>query len=159
MKDKFFLAVGLLIILGSFYLFWNRPANSHYQNPANSLQLTADSFIRIGEQTIQIEIADTDAERNLGLSGRPSLPEGRGLFFIFDIPGKYGFWMKDMNFPIDIVWIDESWHVVAVERDVPPDSYPKIFYPVRAIKYVLELPAGTAALKRIDVGAPVYLSE
>ena len=65
--------------------------------------------------------------------------------------------MKDMNFPIDIIWIDESWRVIGVERDINPETFPKIFYPVRAIKYVLELPAGTAKEKGIDDGSIVYL--
>ena len=167
MKDKLFLLIGLIVILGSFYLFWNRPANKHYQPnykateeiPAPLLPKEGERTLTIGDGTFIVEVAETEEERSLGLSGRTTLPEGRGLFFIFEIPGKYGFWMKEMNFPIDIVWIDESWQVAGVERDVSPDSYPKIFYPVRAIKYVLELPAGTAAFKRIDVGSIVYLSD
>lgn len=165
MKDKLFLLIGLVVILGSIYLFLQKPANKHYQPNSQALEeiptpllpKQGERILTINGETFIVEIARTDEERNLGLSGRETLPEGRGLFFIFNIPGKYGFWMKDMNFPIDIIWIDESWRVIGVERDINPETFPKIFYPVRAIKYVLELPAGTAKEKGIDDGSIVYL--
>lgn len=108
----------------------------------NTAQLT------IGSTTIKAEIADTDAAQEKGLSGRFSLPEGQGMLFVFDEPGAWGIWMKDMNFPIDIVFVDEAGGVVSVEKNISPDTYqqnpPKIFYPPLAVKYVLELPAGYA---------------
>ena len=165
MKDKFFLLVGLVIIVGSIYLFLQKPAPKHYQPnskaleeiPAPLLPKQGERTLTINGETFIVEIAESEEERSRGLSGRETLPEGRGLFFVFEIPGKYGFWMKDMNFGIDIIWIDESWRVVGVEREVRPETFPKIFYPVRAIKYVLELPAGTADEKRIDDDSIVYL--
>src|SRR3989344_4406691 len=117
MKDKFFLVLGIMIILGSFYLFIQKPAPEYHQ---------FTPLIRIGDQTIAVEIADSEEERNLGLSGRESMPSGSRLLFIFNLSGKYGFWMKDMYFPIDIVWIDESWQVIGVERNLDPDTYPQV---------------------------------
>ena len=65
------------------------------------------------------------------------------MLFIFDSPAQYGFWMKDMDFAIDIVWIDEKFHVVDVDKEVLPETFPQVFYPDQAVVYVLELPAGT----------------
>jgi uncharacterized protein len=83
-----------------------------------------------------IEVADTPKERGMGLSGRSKedFKQDDVLFFIFDTPGDYGFWMKDMLFPIDIVWFDESMNIVHVEQNVLPESYPKIFHsPIPAL--------------------------
>jgi len=98
--------------------------------------------LEIGGQILSVEIADTATLRSKGLSNRPSLQTGTGMIFIFDKPDIYGFWMKDMNFPIDILWIDADWKIVSIEKNVSPDTYPKTFTPSKPIKYVLETNAG-----------------
>ena len=108
--------------------------------------------LKIGEQVIEIDIADTATERNLGLSGRKSLGENQGLLFIFETPALYGFWMKDMLFSIDIMWIDEQKKIVHIESDVSPETYPKSFTPSVPAKYVLEVRTGFAKEKGIKVG-------
>ena len=65
--------------------------------------------------------------------------------------------MKDMNFDIDIVWIDEKFNVVGVEKQVSPETFPQIFYPNQEVKYVLELPAGFTDKHRIDTGQYVTI--
>lgn len=92
--------------------------------------------------SIPIEVADTPAEQEQGLSGRMSLDGG--MLFVFQSPDRYGFWMKDMAFPIDIVWMDAERRVIAVDANVSPDSYPKTYYPPSDAMYVLELNAGQA---------------
>jgi uncharacterized membrane protein (UPF0127 family) len=94
--------------------------------------------------TLQIEVASTSLQQAKGLGNRPSLPADRGMLFPFMYPGDYGFWMKDMHFPIDMVWISSDKKVVSVTPNVSPDSYPTVFYPPGAISYVLELNAGAA---------------
>src|SRR3989344_8940875 len=61
--------------------------------------------IKIGQKTIFIEIADTQEKQKKGLSGRDNLPEDSGMLFVFKEEGHHQFWMKDMNFSIDIIWI------------------------------------------------------
>ena len=97
-----------------------------------------------------MEIANTDAERTQGLSGRASLPAGTGLLFVFESPGKYGFWMKDMNFPIDIVWLGDGMLPVGIEKNVSPDSYPQVFYPPVPVRYVLEVNAGESSVLELN---------
>lgn len=112
----------------------------------------------IGTTTIATEVADTNAERSLGLSGRPSLAEGSGLLFVFDVPGTWGFWMKDMQFSIDILFI-ENGTVVTLYEHVSPQTYrqdpPLVFKPKVPATYVLEVPAGFAAGRGITEGARV----
>lgn len=89
-------------------------------------------------------IVDTDEKRMRGLSGMKTLPNDTGMFFVFDTSGKYGFWMKDMLFPIDIIWLDEDFKIITVAEDIFPNSYPQVFYPERAARYVLEVTSGVA---------------
>lgn len=81
------------------------------------------------------------------------------MLFVFDISDLYGFWMKDMRFSIDIVWIDADWKIVGVERNVTRTTYPQIFVPKIPIKYVLELPSGEFEKLGVDIGSQMYLEE
>ena len=119
------------------------------------------NFVINGVQ-INVEIALTPEARTQGLSGRASLGEKEGMLFVFDAPGKYGFWMKDMNFPIDIVWftpsegneagLAEDLRVVSIKKDARPESYPESFTPDEEAKYVLEVESGFADKYNIQVG-------
>ena len=108
--------------------------------------------LRIGGTTLNIKVADDDTERIQGLSGRESLEENEGLLFVFDKQGYYGIWMKDMNFPIDIVWLDQNKKIIHIESAVGPETYPKIFNPPNLSLYVLETPSGFLAKNNIKIG-------
>ncbi len=115
------------------------------------------SFLEINGQTLRIEVADTDSERMKGLSGRENIGENEGLLFVFEKEGNYGFWMKDMNFPIDIAWINKDKKIINIEKNVSPDTYPKVFYGSDFIKnekslYVLETSAGFFEKNKIEIG-------
>lgn len=98
--------------------------------------------IKIGSRTFIAEVANTEAKRTLGLSGRKSLQTNQGMLFVFDEPSQPGFWMKDMNFPIDIIWLDENKKIIGIEKNLQPSSYPQVFYPPQKIKSVLEINSG-----------------
>src|SRR4026208_1251957 len=66
------------------------------------------STVTINGHTLNIEIAQTQIEREKGLSGRDTLPENSGMLFVFDKPDYYAFWMKDMKFPLDFIWIRDQ---------------------------------------------------
>lgn len=100
------------------------------------------NLLVINNLPIQIELADTPEKRNLGLSGRENLPPRTGMLFTFDQPGKWGFWMKDMHFPIDIIWLDGNYRPIHAAESITPQSYPKTFYPPAPATYVLEINAG-----------------
>lgn len=109
----------------------------------------------VGGTSLQVEIAGTPARIEHGLSGRESLPGGQGMLFVFDRPGLHPFWMKDMHFPIDIVWIAAEKKVVGVTENVTPDTYPQTFWPSTPVRYVLEVNAGGLEEKQIKVGDAV----
>jgi len=105
--------------------------------------------LTIATSTLTVEVASTAVEREQGLSGRTSLAQGTGMLFIFDTPGSYGFWMKDMQFSLDIIFMDTSKQVIQVDSNLSPQTYPEAFYPTRPALYVLEVPAGFAAAHSI----------
>lgn len=111
---------------------------------------TTPTHVQVGGVTIPVEVASSQEEQTRGLSGRDSLPEGSGLLFDFKGQGVWGIWMKDMNFPIDIVWANDT--VVTVAYSISPDTYPQVFTPTSPVRYVLELPAGYAARNGIVEG-------
>lgn len=156
MKDFFFLILGIALIIVSFYLFLTKPAPGHYQNVVEPIPTTAVTLV-INDHSINAEVAETDYEKRRGLSGRVELPPNEALLLVFDSPNYHGIWMKGMNFPIDIVWIDENWVVVGVEREVRPDTFPNVFYPPEPVKYVLELSSGATLEAGIDTGSTVSL--
>lgn len=92
---------------------------------------------------IYLEVAQTLPDRMRGLSGRESLPSDSGMLFIFPDQHYHGIWMKDMNFALDIIWLNDIMEVVHLERDVSPATYPRVFTPPTPALYVLELPNGT----------------
>lgn len=113
--------------------------------------------VTIGEKSIQAEIADTDKERSKGLSGKDSLDEGSGMIFVFDNAKKHPFWMKDMNFSIDIIWINNG-RVVDIKRNAKPEkgsNYLTIYKPDKPAKLALEVPAGYVRENNIKEGDTV----
>ncbi len=116
------------------------------------------NFIRFAGQNVRVEIADTPAERELGLSGRERLGEKEGMIFVFDSPGRHAFWMKDMLFPLDIIWLDENLKVIYIKKDARPESYPEIFLPGEDAKYVLEVAVGFAEKYNLKEGDEVELN-
>ncbi len=104
---------------------------------------------------ITIEIADTPDERAKGLSGRESLDKSTGLLFIHDKPGIYGIWMKDMKFPIDVIWLDGNYRVVDIASDVQSDSFPEVFEPRAPALYILEVNAGFTEKNGIRIGGMI----
>lgn len=143
------LSAGLVVAIYHIVL---RPRPSHGLSTAT---------LTIASATLSVEIADTPLARIQGLSGRSSLKSDEGMLFLFSRAGKYGFWMKGMQFPIDIVWIREG-HVLGVTQDVSLNSQNSVFslpvyYPPGPVDMVLEINAGRAAALGISAGDSVSL--
>ena len=105
---------------------------------------SAYSILRTPTSVLHVQIANTPALREQGLSGHAPLKPDQGMLFIFPKSGTYGFWMKDMLFPLDMVWIRSDKTVASVTENISPDTYPSIFFPPGDIQFVLELNAGAA---------------
>ena len=111
--------------------------------------------ISIGAREFSIEIARTNEARKKGLGGRDYLCVECGMLFEFNKPGRYSFWMKDMKFSLDIIWILGS-KIVHIENNVPPDFQEVISPPVFADR-VLELSSGAAVGAGLKIGDKISL--
>ncbi len=118
----------------------------------NTPQLT-QNIIHIGGVVYSLEIADTPDEHGKGLGGRENLATSTGMLFIFEKPSTYGFWMRDMRFPIDIGWLDDAFCLVYDVRNVSPETYPEIFSPPLPVRYVLEVNAGVFDSAEVTEGS------
>lgn len=113
---------------------------------------TEGPFVSLNGSKYRVELALSESQQQRGLGGRDSLPANTGMLFVFQDPSVQCFWMKDMLFPIDMLWLDEDGKVLYMAERVSPDTYPETFCGEGQTKYVLELPAGTAAERSIGLG-------
>lgn len=102
----------------------------------------AKSTITIDGKTISVEVATTPESRQLGLSGRDSIADDEAMLFVLDHPGTAGIWMKDMNFAIDVIWLDTDKAVTHIETSVSPETYPRSFTSPVPSLYIIELAEG-----------------
>ena len=103
---------------------------------------------------ISVEVADTVEKRSLGLGKRSGLENGWGMLFVFEKRKQHGFWMKDMEFPLDIIWLDNH-RIAYILRNVQPAKsgvIPLVMTPPVAGNFVLEIDAGRADELNLQVG-------
>lgn len=150
----FLLLWGLLIGLG---------CGVPQDGPGLSKQLPPEDapIVRIGSAAYVVDLAVKPEERQQGLSGRESLAPDEGMLFVFEEEKPLHFWMKEMLFPLDIIWIDAQCRMVGVAADVPTpppnagsDEIPRAQSPSPA-RYVLEVNAGEAERIGLQAGDPV----
>lgn len=166
MRTRIFIALIALavFVLGTFFYFSDDVARD---------ERVVD--VSVGGETVRAIVADTPELRERGLSGRESLAPGEALgrsplgrttgetatgeamLFLFPEDGHHSFWMKDMLFSIDIIWISSSSTIVDIHESVSPDSYPTVFTPGSEARYVLELPAGFVASRDVKIGDEIKL--
>jgi len=108
--------------------------------------------------SLTVEIASTPLARQRGLSGRRGLAGDSGMLFVLKRESPQGIWMKDMQFPLDILWFDSKLRLVGTADNVKPDSYPKIFKPDQPAKYILEVNAGFLAQHPLEPGERMLIS-
>lgn len=118
-------------------------------------------LVFIGDAVYVVDLAVSPEERVKGLSGRPSLNTDRAMLFVYDEDAPRTFWMPDMYFPLDMVWIRSDCTVAGVTADVPNphldlprDQLPR--YPSsEPVRFILEINAGQAATHNIAPGSRV----
>ena len=131
----FIIAFALFVLILSVWQEWNRKFE-----------------VILAEKTFYVEVSDTKHELEKGLSGHKPLLDNEGMFFIFDTADTHGFWMKDMTFPLDIIWIGENFQIIHIEKSVIPETYPKIFRPPSKAMYVLEIKDGETEKLDLKIG-------
>lgn len=151
LSKRFFKALLLLAVYLLFSIY-TIPMFDTAKAFVSERLMVDNKVIIIGESAVTVEVADSEEERKQGLSGREVLEPGNGMFFIFDQPGLHGIWMKDMNFPIDILWFDQYGELVHFEEHVSPETFPDTFFPRSPSRYVLEVPAGFVKDRSIKLG-------
>ena len=145
LKHAGFILVGSLLIL-AVWLARAIGGNECNYPYANHQQL------QISGQTINVEKVSLAEARQQGLSGRPCISPNQAMLFNFDKAGRYDFWMKDMRFAIDIVWLDSAKTITEISPSLDPSSYPQTFTSNEPSRFVLELPAGRAAQLNFQPG-------
>ncbi|HMH69954.1 MAG TPA: DUF192 domain-containing protein [Candidatus Saccharimonadales bacterium] len=142
------LILGVLLLVGtaSFYVLWP--------------QLQPHATIHLGDGVFTAKVAKAPEERAKGLGGTHSLGDDQALLLVYTTDGKWPVSMKDMTYPIDIVWLDKDKKVVYIVKNVPPESYPyEQFEPKNEARYVVELAEGVVGQKKITIGATALFDE
>jgi len=105
--------------------------------------------VKIDGVVLEVQIADTDPRRARGLMFQEQLPLDEGMLLVFDDANKRSIWMLNMQFPLDVIWIDDNSKVVFIEKNVPPCktaletvTCPSYKGGSKDAKYVLEVTAG-----------------
>jgi hypothetical protein len=116
-----------------------------------------DRAVALDGIEVRVHVADDDAERSQGLQGYDPLAEGEGMLFVFDDVAPRTFAMKDVSFPIDILFIDSDLNVSAIVALDPGDT--ELAQSPSPSPYVIELPQGWAEEQGVGVGSTLVMPE
>ena len=116
-------------------------------------------MISINDKIINVQIADNAPRQTRGLMFQEQLEYDEGMFFVFDTSTKHSIWMLNVQFPLDIIWLDDDGRIIHIEKDVPPckTALETVTCPVYGddnldSKYVLEVTAGFVEKFTINIG-------
>lgn len=143
-KVKKLIAIALFVLCGcalAFYLY---------------LFPYVNRVIEVNDKKIFVQERTNTVQWQKGLSDRKSLCNHCGMLFLFPEKQQKGFWMKDMRFDIDILWIDDT-EVVHIEKNVSHKTPEKVYRPQEEVNAVLELPAGKVDKLKIQEGMKIDL--
>ncbi len=143
-KRIFFLLVMALLLISGALLF----------NAPEQTQVININFP--GGAVLKAEVADTPEKLLFGLAFRNVLPSDEGMVYIFEESGPHRVWTKEFQFPIDVIWVDESKIVVHVVEKAPPcieSRCPWYGPPPQNARYVIEANAGFVEQAKVAIGA------
>lgn len=146
MKQKIVLVALLVAALGFFYIRFIGVRPQY-------------DLVMVGQAPVRVEVADTIGKQYKGLSDRDSLPEGNGMLFPLGTAEQYGFTMRGMRFPLDLIWILDGT-IVDISHDVPfpkGNEAPLTITPKTAVNAVLEVNGGWTVRYKITTGDTVRL--
>ncbi len=138
--------IALSILVSSFILY-------------QSLSTKPPGRICFNQSCVMVETPHGREEMSRGLMYRESLAEGNGMLFVFEKEGFHRFWMKNMKFPIDMIWMDSGGQVVHIDRSVPPCRKEPcmIYQPDEKAMYVLEVVGNYTLRENIREGSSASL--
>lgn len=157
---KRFFILPLVFVCGLILTGCQQQLNLAAESEQTSVVSDKLATVVIGDQSFTMELAQTAAERQQGLSGRDEIGSD-GVVFIFDVPGKHPFWMKDMKFALDFLWVSDG-EIVEISRNIPPTSgtsaIPTVA-PNQSVDQVIEVNSGFVIEHGIMVGDQVVISQ
>jgi uncharacterized membrane protein (UPF0127 family) len=163
MKSRIYSTVIAAFAFGSI-LFLSADALAQQPLPPWRFELpwkTETSVMTVGDVELTVEVADTNLLRTRGLSYRDGLEPGTGMLFVFGEARPLTFWMYEMRFCLDIIWIDDGQILGAAESVCPepglPSSELTTYSSPGPASYVLEVPAGWMNGHGFGVGTPVQI--
>ena len=136
-----------------FVLFFGSTTAVAYETDYAHAIITTHAGIKI-----TVEVADTVEKRSLGLGNRPGLKKGWGMLFVFEKLKPHRFWMKRMQFPLDIIWLDNH-RIVYIIRNAQPTilgEKPQVMSPPVPANFVLEIDAGRASELKLELGESLH---
>ncbi len=140
-------AIRILLYLGiAFMLFSKAKADAPFTTQK----------IKIGSQILEVEIADDNSKRSLGLMNRKELKDGKGMLFIFEQEQTLSFWMKNTLIPLSIGYFDEDrklFQILDMKPASPMEVHPPSYPSSRPGKFALEVPIGWFGRHNIKPGA------
>lgn len=153
MKKMMFLYVALILLVAGI---------GFYQSGKLDFLNSTSPKATVNNKKFDLILAKTAQEKTTGLSKRYKLPENSGMLFIFNNKDYYQFWMKEMRFPIDIIYINDDKIVDIFENVKPPQGDMEvpnipIYTPREKANYVLEINAGLSKKLNIKSGNKVTL--
>jgi uncharacterized membrane protein (UPF0127 family) len=149
-KVKFlgFLGIfSLLIVIPILLLLKLTPNEAQYKT------------VKISNASVRAEIADTQSKMIEGLMSKKTLPDNEGMLFIFNDESRHGIWMMNMNFPIDIIWIDKDLKIIDIAEDAQPCKFNcPIYKPDSKALYVLEVNSGFVSKNKLQTGDSIRIT-
>jgi len=114
--------------------------------------------MRYGNNSFDLLVANTYSKLMLGLMKLKSIGKHEGMILVFKREARHGIWMLNMNFPIDIIWLDKNFKVVDIAYDAQPCNSILnciTYYPIENARYVVEITSGMAKRMKLKKGAKV----
>jgi uncharacterized membrane protein (UPF0127 family) len=130
------------------------PVTFKKEGDLHILKKESDSLLT----TLDIEIADTDYERETGLMYRSSMEQSQGMLFVFDDVSMHYFYMKNTEFPLDLIFVDDQMKIASFQKNARPMNENSLSSKV-PVKYVLEVNAGMADKWSLSVGDSIIYRE
>ena len=113
-------------------------------------------MLSFGTEAVKMDALTTKQEQMKGYTNRTRPEDNHGFLYVLDKPSRYAYWMKNMLFTTDVVWLDGQLRVIDLKASVKPETYPdQIFEPIQPASYMLEFPDGFITRNRITIGDTV----
>lgn len=138
---------GFIGVLIFFFLIFDNQAQAEYQ----LIEIEFDNRAKINAF-----LADDFSKQQQGLAVYDQLEPNQGMLFKFNDSRVRHIWMKDMNFAIDLIWLDEEKKIIKIEENIGVDSYPETFSSGLPVKYFIETNTGWVKENQINTGQHVY---